>query len=305
MFGETVDYWLLKPLTHERNRATDDELDREAGQPDRPRKDAPAHSAYTLEQARDYARKAAELYFRGHFPLDPELSYLDLGCGTGRLSIGLSLLGITSIVGMDIVKRDVSVANTIAKVLPHHLRQPRFVHLDGKPVDNRTYDVVVALAVMEHVSAPWQFLEGVRNLLKPEGRAFVSMTPFRGPLGDHMRPFFRVQIPWRGVLFSEQAILRLRRECFRPSTPARRYRDIEGGLNGITIAEYFRNIKSAGLDVVAHRFDPHFVRYKRFWPLAPLSCVLRRIPWVREYCTFNIYSVLRRANSLASGSSAR
>ena len=295
MFGKAVDYYLLKPLTHKRNRATADDLERRARELDRPSNDAPAHSPYTLEQARAYARKATDLYFRGQFPVDPDLSYLDLGCGTGRLSIGLSLLGIQKIVGMDLLDHDIATADAIAETLPGDLR-PDFVHLDGKAVDSQRFDVVIALAVMEHVSAPRQFLERVRTLLKPEGRAFVSMTPFHGPFGDHMRPFFRVQIPWRGVLFSEQAILRLRRECFRPSTPARSFHEIEGGLNGMTVSEYFRNIKAAGLEVVAHRFDPHFYRYPRLWPLAPLSLVLTRIPRVRDFFTFNVYSVLRRAS---------
>jgi len=43
--------------------------------------------------------------------------------------------------------------------------------------------------------------------------------------------FFRLQIPWRGVLFSEKALLRVRRECFRPTDPADSYRKVAGGLN--------------------------------------------------------------------------
>ena len=294
MFGKTVDYHLLKPLTHTRNKATAEELERQAKQLDRPSNDAPAHSAYTLEQARDYTEKATDLYFRGRFPVDPDLSYLDLGCGTGRLSTGLSLLGIPDVTGMDILERDIATAKVVAEALPRDVR-PSFVCGDGRVTGDRIYDVVVALAVMEHVSSPRQFLEQIRTLLKPEGCAFVSMTPFHGPLGDHMGPFFRVQIPWRGVLFSKDAILQLRRECFRPSTPARNFNEIEGGLNLMTVSEYFRNIESAGLEVVTHRFDPHFCHYKKLWPLAPLSCVLTRVPKVRDYFTFNVYSVLRRA----------
>lgn len=293
MFGKTVDYWLLKPLTHTRNKAAAGEIERGACELDRRSNDFPAHSPYTLEQALDYARKAADLYFGGQFPVDPDLSYLDLGCGTGRLSIGLSLLGVRNVTGVDVLERDIATANAVAETLPRDVR-PAFVHFDGRTADNRTYDVVVALAVMEHVSSQRQFLERIRNLLKPEGRAFVSMTPFHGPLGDHMDPFFRVRIPWRGVLFSEQAILRLRRERFRPSAPARSFNEIEGGLNLVTVGEYFSNIRAAGLEVVAHRFDPHFFRYKRLWPLAPLSYALTRIPKIRDYCTFNVYSVLRR-----------
>ena len=293
MFGKTVDYYLLKPLTHTRNKAAASELECQAGELDRASNDTPAHSPYTLEQALDYTRKAIDLYFGGQFPVDPDLSYLDLGCGTGRLSVGLSLLGVRNVTGMDILERDIATANAVAETLPRDVR-PAFVHVDGRTADNRTYDAVVALAVMEHVSSPRQFLEQIRALLKPEGHAFVSMTPFHGPLGDHMDPFFRIRIPWRGLLFSEQALLQLRRECFRPSTPARNFNEIEGGLNLMTVSEYFGNIRSAGLEVVAHRFDPHFFRYRKLWPLAPLSYALTRIPKVRDYFTFNVYSILRR-----------
>ena len=295
MFGRTIDYYLLKPLTHKRNKATAQELDLLAEQLDLRSAGSPAHSPYTLEQARDYTKKAIDLYFGGSLPVDPDLSYLDLGCGSGRLSIGLSVLGVQDVTGMDILERNITTARIVARTLPRG-GGPSFVRLDGSTVGHRTYDVVIALAVMEHASSQRQFLEQIRALLKPAGSAFVSMTPFHGPLGDHMSPFFRIQIPWRGVLFSEQAILRLRRECFRPSTRVRRYSEIEGGLNLITISEYLRNIRLAGLEVLTHRFDPHFYRYKKLWPLAPFSYVLTRIPKVRDYFTFNVYSVLRRAS---------
>jgi hypothetical protein len=41
-----------------------------------------------------------------------------------------------------------------------------------------------------------------------------------------MDSFFRIAIPWRGALFSEEAILRLRRERFRPTERAMTYQAI-------------------------------------------------------------------------------
>ena len=70
------------------------------------------------------------------------------------------------------------------------------------------------------------------------------MTPFHGPFDDHMRGFFKVQIPWRGSLFAEKALLRLRGECFRPDDLAERYRDV--GLNLMTVGELFRYIGRCG-----------------------------------------------------------
>ena len=70
------------------------------------------------------------------------------------------------------------------------------------------------------------------SLLKPNGTAYVSHEPFQSPVGDHMHfGFFNFLIPYRGILFSEHAILKLRRECYRPTDTAMRFQDIVGGLN--------------------------------------------------------------------------
>ena len=280
MFGNTIDYHILKPLTHSRGLATEAEL-------------ATGHG-YTLDDASAYADKARKLYFDNRFPIDPTLSYLDLGCGPGKLSIGLSLAGANDITGLDAVSRSIAQANAVAKQLPASGR-PNFLNVSSHEFKTeRQYDVVIALAVMEHTRAPDLFLREIHDLLKPNGRAFVSITPFNGPFGDHMNSFFKARVPWRGLIFSEQAVLRLRAERFRPNNPAKRYQDIIGGLNLMTITEYLRYIDEAGLDILLNNFDPHFRHHKHLWPMYPLSYLLTRIPKVRDYFTLNLYSVLRR-----------
>ena len=283
MFGPTVDYYILRPLAHSRNLAFE-----------RERSGKPPH--YGLEDARAYAEKARTLYFGNELPIDAGLSYLDMGCGAGELSIGLSLQGVTDIVGIDIVDQNITTAKAVARQLPLGKR-PEFLKVDSEDfAPERRYDVVFGLAVMEHTDAPAAFLRRVHDLLTPSGRAFVSMTPFHGPFGDHMAKFFRVQVPWRGALFSEKAILRLRREYFRPDEPLTRYQDVAGGLNLMTISQYVRYIEEAGL-TASHRFDPHFRHYRRFWPLYPFSFCLTGIPRVRDYFTVNVYSILRRQDA--------
>ena len=278
MFGEAIDYSVLKPLTHSRNLATEEQL---ASTP-----------AYTLDEARAYLDKARKLYFGDMLPIDPRLSYLDLGCGTGQLSIGLTLSGVEDVTGIDIVDRNVRMAKTVAYQLPAAAR-PRFRAISSHEMKaERRYDVVIALAVMEHIDNPALLLREIRDLLKPDGRAFVSMTPFHGPFGDHMRGFFKVQIPWRGPLFSEKALLRLRTECFRPDDRGERYQDV--GLNLMTVSEFFRYVDDAELCAANSFFDPHFRQYRRLRPMYPLSWTLTHIPKVRDYFTFNVYSILQR-----------
>ena len=280
MFGDSIDYRILRPLTHSRNLRSEDEL--------------AARQPYTLDEARAYLDKARKLYFGGRFPIDSSLSYLDLGCGLGEISIALGLSGARDVTGIDIIDRNIATAKTAAQQLPADVR-PDFRNISSHDLrTDRRYDVIIALGVMEHIDAPDLFLRDVHGLLKPEGRAYVSTMPFHGPFGDHMSGFFRIPVPWRGVLFSERAVLRLRAERFRPDDPAVRYQDIDGGLNLMTVGEFFRYVDEAGLYAESNFFDPHFRHYRRLWPIYPVSWMLTRAPKLRDYFTFNVYSILRR-----------
>ena len=283
MFGSYVDYHLLKPLTHRRNYATEDELDRRAKQ-----------TGYTLDQASAYLNKVRTEYFRDELPIDPDLAYLDVGCGMGRLSIGLSLLGAKDVTGVDIVERHIIEARQVAAKIPAGMARPEFHVADIHRWEaNRRFDVVFVLGAMEHIHSPGEFLKSLARFLKPTGRAFVSIEPFHSPFGDHMSGFFRVQIPWRGLLFSEKAILRLRRECFRSSDKAERFQDVAGGLNRMSFSTYLEKIRLAGFEVVRHNCNPQFWTHKRYFLVRPFSWVLTRIPRLRDFFIVTAYSILR------------
>lgn len=280
---ERIDYRLLRLLATDRNKAAEEELDAQA-----------ARSTYTIADAGAYLEKVRGVYFDGRLPVDPGLSYLDVGCGMGRLCIGLAAAGVPDVTGVEIVPRHVSEAERIARELPPETR-PRFVNADIHDwTPDRPYDVVFVLGAMEHIHDPRRLLEVLPRLLAPGGLAFVSHEPFEGPFGDHMSQFFRVPIPWRGLLFSEQAVLRLRRELFRPTDAATRYEDIVGGLNRMSFKTYVRWAREAGLEFVSHAFNPQLKHHPRLWPLHPVSWALTRIPAVQGYFTVSAYSILKR-----------
>ncbi len=291
MFGKTIDYHLLKPLTHDRYRATEEELRRRA-----------ENSSYSLEEARAYCERARSVFFGGALPLDPELSYLDIGSGMGRLAVGLCAAGAKDVTGVEVVERAVVEAERLAAQLDRieRMARPRFFCRDVHSWDaDRQYDVVLVLGAMEHIHKPDAFIKTLPRLMKPEGRAFVSFEPFRSPTGDHMSPFFRVPVPWRGLLFSEQAILKLRRECYRPTDPATRFEEIVGGLNKMSFPQYLRYIEEAGLEVEAHFFNPQVRANRNTRLLTPINWLLTHIPRVQGYFILYGYSILKKARPLA------
>ncbi len=286
MFGLRVDYYLLRRLAHRDNHASQQDLEAEV-----------LASTFSLDDARDYLRRVESELFRGDFSVDAEKSYLDIGCGMGRLSLGLAAEGARKVTGIDIVARNVEQAKLLAHAQLSQDQRPVFIHADIHDWDsNKKFDVIVALGALEHIHDLEAFLSAIPRYLKPGGRCYVSIEPFHSPFGDHMMHFFRPYIPWTGLIFNEQAILQLRREVFRPNDPAERFEQIEGGLNMVRYGRYRRYVQRAGMRFVANRINPQLRTRKYMAPLRWVSALLTRVPGIRDYFIVVDYAVLSSAD---------
>jgi SAM-dependent methyltransferase len=281
MLGATLDYLVLRTLAHRRNRATEEQLDSMFGRT----------AAGALEEATSKSRKLIDR-FEGRFPIDPGLRYLDLGCGSGELTLALAGLGIRHITGVDLLPRNIERARACAE----GTRSGEGVRFECSDlyewIPDEKYDVVLSFDALEHVDAPAAFLRKIAEFIAPRGVAVLAFGPlFHSPFGDHMWDFFRLQIPWRGILFSEEALLRVRRECFRPTDAARSYRGIAGGLNLLRYSEFLEHVRNAGWE-----FDYMGVNtfLRRGSLLRAASDLITRFPLLRDYVVHNIYAVLRR-----------
>jgi len=277
MLGETLDYWVLKGLAHRRNLATEEALNSRAS----------GASAQTFEAEMPKLHKLMRR-FGGRLSADPAKRYLDMGCGTGALTLALAGMGAGQITGVDFMPRSIETARTHAARLG--LTNVHFECCDlltwNPPYK---YDVLLSFDAFEHIEAPRQFLARMKELIAPSGVAVVSFGPlFHSPFGDHMWDFFRLQIPWRGVLFSERAILRVRRECFRPTDPARRLREIAGGLNQMRYSEFLGHLRTTGWQL-----DYLDVNAIELPLIRPLSKALARVPVLQDFIAHNVYCVLR------------
>ena len=84
---------------------------------------------------------------------------------------------------------------------------------------------------------------------------------------------------------------RLRREFFRPTDPARTYREIAGGLNQMRYSQFLRYVRETGW-----RFDS--LACNSFLPRGSLarrvSDAVTAIPGVQDYAVHCVYATLRR-----------
>jgi SAM-dependent methyltransferase len=282
MLGANLDYLILRSLAHSRNLATEERLDALYS------READASSA----QAQLKLRKLVDR-FEGHFPVDPGLSYLDMGCGSGELTLAIANLGARRITGVDYLPRNIERAGAHARQSGVG-RDVQFVCRDLHAwVPDQKYDVLLSIDAFEHIEDPLAFLRRMTDLIAPGGIAVLAFGPlFHSPFGDHMWDFFRLQVPWRGVLFSEQAVLRVRRECFRPTDPANAYPQVAGGLNLMRYSDFLQNVRRTGW---AFDFLAVNTFLKKPGPLREISDFLTGIPAIRDYFVHNVYAVLRRA----------
>jgi SAM-dependent methyltransferase len=290
MFGPTLDHLLLKPFCHARNRRTEQELEVD-------------FRTYALDfsAAEEKVRKF-ERRFGGHFIIDPNASYLDVGCGRGELACALALLGAGEVAGLDITPRSINASreswNLTRQALARSGKQAGhdasfFVGDAATWLPPKRYDYVISNEALEHINDPGGFLVNLKRLAKPHGKICIGFGPlFYSMYGDHLDEFFRVQIPWRGALFSEQALLRLREEFFRPGDSVERFEDVVGGLNKMRYRDFLNDVKNAGLQIRFLSHNPQFSERSYLRPIAPANRLLCSLPLIRNYWIMSVYAVL-------------
>ncbi|PWZ03770.1 ubiquinone biosynthesis O-methyltransferase [Testicularia cyperi] len=132
------------------------------------------------------------------------LEVADIGCGGGLLSESLARLGAKT-TGVDASKSNIGIATTHAARDPvlsrkHKLGGPALTYLHTTAEDlvaqGKTFDVVCAMEVLEHVNGPAEFLRSLDKLVRPGGHLFMS-TIARTPLS------------WFLTIFMAEDVLRL------------------------------------------------------------------------------------------------
>ncbi|MFL5606155.1 MAG: class I SAM-dependent methyltransferase [Gemmatimonadaceae bacterium] len=157
---------------------------------------------------------------------------LDYGCGSGAEAVEMA--GVArSVFGLDIVPRLLAEAAARARDAGVADRCTF-----GRIPPSQAVDLIVSLDSFEHFPDPEAELERMFELLRPGGSVIASFGPtWYHPYGGHLFSVF----PWAHLLFSEAALIRWRSDI--RSDGARRFREVEGGLNQMTIARFERMIR--------------------------------------------------------------
>ncbi len=204
---------------------------------------------------------------------------LDFGCGRGWQAIAMAKQGAARVVGLDIRGLESAAERAreagCADQVSFTSRIP--------PEAAETFDVVVSCSSFEHFSDPEGALAAMSHAARPGGIVIVSFAePWYSPHGSHMN--FFTKIPWVNLLFSERSVMEARSH-FR-SDGARRYEDVEGGLNRMTLAKFERIMQASGMEIES----------LKYWPVKDLPLV-DKLPVLRELAVGAATCILRKSDA--------
>ena len=280
MFGKTIDYRLLRLFAHGRHPE--------------------AEELRQLE--RDLSIESAAARFEkwnrrldNEIPIEPDMRYLEVGCGMGEMSLALAQRGCRHVTGIDKDPYYIEIAKALARKTQLQ-DKAAFECVNVHDIPNeKEYDIVLSHEVFEHVERPRDCLRRIDDVLKSSGRARIVLAfgpLFHSPFGDHLNRFFRFRIPWMGVLFSEDALMRLRREFWRPvADEAESFEDTREGLNKMRFSEFLRYVEEVGWITERLTVNPQLKRWPVLWRLSNL---LLRVPLLRDYLAVSVYAVYRQ-----------
>ncbi|MFZ4699216.1 MAG: class I SAM-dependent methyltransferase [Candidatus Methylumidiphilus sp.] len=159
---------------------------------------------------------------------------IDFGCGEGSEVIEIARHGARKVIGLDIQEKFLEVGRERA------VKEG----LEGKCIfaleTNEKADVITAIDSFEHFDEPSSILETMSRLLKPSGCVLVAFGPtWYHPLGGHLFSVF----PWAHLIFTEKALIRWRSD-FKTDSAAS-FREVDGGLNQMTIARFEKIVESS------------------------------------------------------------
>src|SRR5437667_1601396 len=114
----------------------------------------------------------------------PASRVLDVGCGSGALSIGLSEGAGVDVVSMDILPARIEAVHARrSSRTPAATARMRVLQANAEalPFRGGSFDAVVATEVLEHLDDPRRLFKEASRILRPKGR-FLLTTPNREAL---------------------------------------------------------------------------------------------------------------------------
>ena len=282
MFGKKIDTFIIRFISHDRNLKTENQLEKDSLLNDRPT---------NLSNFNKFIERAgARFSWRGS-------TILDVCCGEGDLARSLAKNGAKEVYGVDIQSKHISLADRIAN--KEEISNVHFIKSDFYDFNvNKKFDYVISYEILDHIPNTEAALKKMVSFVKDNGKLIVFTSAFWGsPLADHCSGFMKFFIPWRHLIFNEDALLKVRREKFRPTDDGKSFSDIRGGLSKYLFTDYYNSIKKLGLKVEVDECNYQFkyVYNGKLKLLYFLSIIISKIPILRQFFVYSSIIILHKS----------
>lgn len=232
--------------------------------------------------------KSSNIKFWSRLGGQPDLSgltVLDVGCGQGSLCLDMATAKAKKVIGIDLNSPAIDFASrNLRENYPEWQSVVSFECRELSTLPSDTFDIVVSKDAFEHVLDLRGLLENIKRCLKPGGRLFAGFGPlYNSPSGHHTRPNYG--LPWGHLLIPVAwqlfLINRGRKEKVKSLS------EIDA-LNELAFADYLSIFNESGLDIISMRVNQSDHLASR------IITLFRNVPFLREYCTHNIYCVTEK-----------
>lgn len=109
--------------------------------------------------------------------LDKNRPILDIGCGVGIASEGLACLGY-NVIGVDAAQEVIQAGQNHLDNFPLPPNSGNVTYRVGTieelVTENKQFEIITALELLEHVNDPQEFIQNISKLLTKQGTAFLS-----------------------------------------------------------------------------------------------------------------------------------
>jgi SAM-dependent methyltransferase len=210
---------------------------------------------------------------------------LDFGCGYGTLSVEIAESGAKKVLGIDLEEKNIEFAEeNLKKNFPSLSKKLEFKKLDilNQEVLSK-FDYIVSKDTFEHTVKLDKVLFKMYQILNINGRAFIGFGPlYNFYNGDHGRT--GAMLPWFHLIIPEKMLIkRLNKKREKKINSIE-----ELGLSKYSYKQYLNFFHSSqfNIDYIKANLSNH--------PVAPIFNLLRRIKFLEEYFTYNIYCILKK-----------
>lgn len=200
----------------------------------------PAHGQVFPWQGQAYAgrSKLEALFGPGIWAEVAGKVVTEFGCADGAEAIEMAVRGARKVIGVDDRESVLAIARQAAAARGVADRCVFSTHTDEKT------DLIFSIDWFEHYDDVEGILRRMRQLIDDAGRVHISFgPPWYHPLGGHLFSTF----PWSHILFTEKALIRWRSDF--KTDGATRFREVEGGLNQMTIRRFERLLAASDFRV--------------------------------------------------------